>query len=111
MKHADSARIETSQKRRGSAALVTVMSDIMPARKVFKKKPSNIAVPTILDLRKTPTTPDSPAASISQFSLVGEATASPPQEKQTSESLLDEPGDGTILRKSSKPQNKPNNYH
>ena len=49
-----------------------------------------------LDLRKTPTIPDSPAVSISQFSLVGEATASPPQEKQTSGSLLDEPEDGTI---------------
>lgn len=55
----------------------------------------------LLDLRKAPTTPDPPPASISQFSLIGGATAPAPPEKPSSESLLDEPEGSAILRKSS----------
>ena len=55
----------------------------------------------LLDLRGNRTTPDSPSASIRQFSLVGEATDQPPPEKQASGSLLDKPEMSRFPRKSS----------
>ena len=57
---------------------------------------------TKLDLRKAPTTPDLPPASISHFSLVDEPTGSPPPDKVSSGSLVDDSGYSAILRKSSK---------
>ncbi len=54
----------------------------------------------LLDLRKTPTAPDPSPAFVRQFSIVKVATATFPTIKLVSESLIDDSGCSTTLRKS-----------
>ena len=62
----------------------------------------------LLDSRKIPAISDRPSPLADHFSLVDEATASPPPEKMSIKSALVRPEYGEVLRKSSLPTAKPN---